>query len=447
VAALAGFFIAYFEGRLSRSVGVRAETERGGRRHSGARGAVLLGLMGVLLWEYRVAPLPHELADPAADPVDVWLARQPEDFAVVHVPIGTGRNAWTETEYMLGSTLHWKALVNGYARNVPTAYRYLTATPPLGAEFMRRLRAGFPVRYLLVHEDRLAGRDQRARLRGLLSHGDDAVFVDQFGYTFVFAMPHEGTGPPAGTDEAQPPFDFAFRREVGIEELSGKRGIELEVRGSQLAVEREVIAVAGWNEQRTVARMSDTWERVRTDFPEGHVDTLGDDVGAFELDAYTLVPVGETGAQVAAEFTIDAQQQEVALGLRDRVFHESAGPALVAHRLEEFGTGLVETRTFSPTAAGAADLRGYLTSIPAGTLVAFSARFVPSRRMDDDAREALRLIGVEVQAGEEVSIMVALGRRGAAPGTALRDAHHVHAFIDLEGWPTPVFQVRNFSLF
>lgn len=441
VAALVGFALAHFERRWW-----RAAASQNGVAVRRRWGVALVVLVAALVWEFRVWPLQHHSVDPAAGLDDVWLAEQPGDFAVVHTPIETGRDASQETAYMLGSTLHWKKLVNGYLRFAPPDYRDLAATPQLSPEFFRRLRAGFPVRYLLVHEDRLADDEQRAQFRRLLGSDDDAVFVTQLGYTLVFEVPRDGASAAVHRAAAEGRFGFDFRREYSAEQLSESAGVRFSVKGSRLAATDTVVVLAGWGERKEVVEVTDSWREVRIEVPPVSVGSPRDDPGAFELVGYTLRPVGETGAQVVSGFTIDAGALGTTLGVRDRVFHDTGELGLLVHRLEDFGHGVVETRRFAPTAAGAAQMHEYVQGLPEGALTAVSATFESFRVLDPDAVGALRLIGAAPPKNEETLLFVALGVRGADPGTALQHVHHTRAYIDIEA-PTPVLQVRQMSLY
>jgi len=438
VAALAGFALAFVERRWA-----RARPVAGFRR---AWGVVLLVLLAVLVWEYRVWPLRHFPADPAADPADVWLAQQPGDFAIVHAPIETGPAALQETAYMLGSTLHWKKMVNGYLRFAPLEYRDLAATPQLGPEFFRLLRAGFPVRYMLVHEDRLAGEEQWARFEALLRPNDNATFLQQFGYTTVFDMPREG----ADAAPAEAGFGLSFRRDYSAAELAVANGVQFALRGSELAVTDRVIALAGWGERKEVVEITVAWRETRVALPAAGGGAITADLdgssGAFEIWGHVLRPVGETGEWVVSGFVFDAARRGTTLGVGERPFYGSDSPALIAHRLERYGRGVLETRSFAPTAEGTAQMSAYLQGLPEGTLTAVSAHFGDFRVLGAELLDAFRLIGATPPAVREVQLVVALGVRGAEAGTALHHAHHTDASIHIDG-PTPVLQVRGISLY
>jgi len=451
VAAMAGFAIAHFEQRWGRAISAA--------RSSAIRpawGVVLLALVAAIGWEYRVAPLRHFPAGPAADPADVWLAEQAGDFAVMHAPLEKDENAGQETAYMLGSTLHWKQLVNGYLRYAPLDYRALADTPQLGPEFFRQVRAGFPIRYLLVHEDRLGNEEQRVQLRRLLPPNDDAVFVTQLGYTTVFEVPGDGAAGVDITARNEEGLGFDFRREYSADRLADSTGVRFDLRGSHLAATTRVIALAGWGERKEVIEVTDSWQEVRIEVPSvsvgpapgepGAEDSPPDDPGPFELWGHTLVPVGATGAFVVSGFTVDNGRQGTGLGVYARVFDDSTEPGLIVHWLEDFGHAVVESRRYPPTAAGASQMHEYMQGLPDGVLTAVLARFDDFRVLDPDAMSAFRLIGAAPADNDETIFFVALGVRGAEPGSALQDEHHNRAVIDIEG-PTPVLQVREIGLY
>jgi hypothetical protein len=106
-------------------------------------------------------------------PVDRWLAEQPGEPPVVHLPIlgidGTfKRPAYHESIYMVRSTRHWKPLVNGYAGIEPAPYQRLRALArsfPSG-EFLDALRQ-IGTRYVILHRGGY-GPNQWARIEAAL---------------------------------------------------------------------------------------------------------------------------------------------------------------------------------------------------------------------------------------------------------------------------------------
>jgi hypothetical protein len=414
-----------------------ARVERRWRGAPATRRVALALLLVVLVWEFRVWPMRHFVVDPAADPADTWLAEQPGDFAVVHAPIETGRDALQETAYMLGSTLHWKELVNGYLRYAPLPYRDLAQSPQLSEEFFRKLRAGFPVRYLLVHEDRLTDA-QWVETRRLLARNDDAAFVTQLGYTLVFDVlggDYPAPPPPEGA------FGLEFRRPYTAQELATGSNVELAIRGAQTPPTDAVIALAGWGEDKQIVEVTDAWKQVSVPVPQ----QLGSPLPPFEVLGHTLAPVGETGERVMSGFTIEASRRGSAVGVGARVFNALRAPAILVHRLERYGNGELQRRRFEPTPEDAAEMLRYLEQLPPGELVAVSIVLEDFAPLPPDTVRALRLIGVEPPADETVLLVAVLGVSGAPPGSALQSFHHTRAFVDIQG-PVPVLQVRDIAL-
>jgi hypothetical protein len=115
------------------------------------------------LAETLIVPIPMpewtKIIDTRKEPPPVyrWLAAQPGEPAIVHLPMldvyGLERRPkYHESVYMVYSTLHWKPLANGYAGIEPAAYvrlRNLARGFP-SQEFVDALRAA-GVRYVVLH--------------------------------------------------------------------------------------------------------------------------------------------------------------------------------------------------------------------------------------------------------------------------------------------------------
>ena len=409
-----------------------AALSRGRRRATAA--IALAVVVAVTVWEFRVWPLPHEITDPGQDPADHWLATQEGDFGVVHVPLQAGRQPWRETQYMLGSTLHWKRLVNGYSGFFPGDYVDLVAAAPLGPEFFRILREEFPVRYMVVHDDWLANEAQHARLRRLLGPNDDAGLVYRSGHSYVFTVPRDresGAG---------------VRRRYAAEQLEGKQGVRFLIRAPEDESHDGVVVTAGWGDQIEIIEPGETWQGGRLPFPGGFVAGLNGSPGAFEVRAHALVPLGQTGALIAAGVTLDVQDDGSGLGIDNRWLHQSDAPGYHVHVIEGFGAVTPATTFFPPTGAGGLDLLDRVAGLAAGTVVAVTIGLDDWRPLDDAVAEALRLIGGNPPVGEELAKIVVLGQRGAEPGQALQHVHHKWAVLDIEG-SSPTIELLGISLY
>jgi hypothetical protein len=116
-------------------------------------GAGTLGGLGALaVLEAWAVPMPLMTVPMGPGPADRWLAAQPGLEAVVVLPMYEPHAARQESLRLLGSTAHWRPLVNGYAGvfppDYPAAVVVLNAFPAPAA--VARLRA-IHVRYVVVH--------------------------------------------------------------------------------------------------------------------------------------------------------------------------------------------------------------------------------------------------------------------------------------------------------
>lgn len=420
VGVLAGFALSWLLSRLP------------ARR--GWRGAAVLIVLSITVWEYRTWPLPHAEADPAVDPIYDWLAEKPGDFAVLHAPLQPGNLPWRETRFMLGSTRHWKRLVNGYSGFFPPDYEELTQTGTLTPEFFKLLRSDFPVRYLLVHDDWLVNEDQHARLQRLLRRNGAATFIEQVGRTYVFEVPRDkGRG-------------SYVRRRFTADQLSDKEGIQFLVRSPQVAADETVIVLAGWGLETKIVEVGVDWEGARVEMPRGFYEALGGKPGSFELRAHKLVPLGETGALIASGFIADVQQGGAGVGLEATWFYRTDKVGLQVHTLERYGTRLAATEEFPATGAGAVAFRDYIASLTPDTIVALTIATGEWRPLAAATIEGIRLIGGDPFAADAMSQMVVVGRKGASRGQALLHENSKWASVVIDV-PSPSVELIGIGLY
>jgi hypothetical protein len=119
----------------------------------GWRGGALGVLGGLAVLEAWAVPLPLVGVPPWPGPADRWLAAQLRGAgAVLVLPMYEARAVHLESLRLLGSTAHWRPLVNGYAGVFPAEHvgdiRLLNTFPAPAA--VARLRA-IHVRYVVVH--------------------------------------------------------------------------------------------------------------------------------------------------------------------------------------------------------------------------------------------------------------------------------------------------------
>ncbi len=412
VGALAGFALSWLLHRLP------------ARR--GWSGILVLVVLSLSVWEYRTWPLPHEEADPSADPIYGWLAAKPGDFAVLHAPMRPGNQPWRETRFMLGSTRHWKRLVNGYSGFFPADYDNLTEAGTLTPEFFKLLRSDFPVRYLLVHDDWLSNEEQHARLRGLLQPNDDVTFIEQVGYTYVFDVLR---------DKARGSY---VRRRFTAEQLRDREGIQFLVRDPTLAADEATIVLAGWGPETEIVEVGADWEGARVEMPQGFYQALDGKPGNFAIRVHQLVPLGRTGALIASGFTADAHEDGAGVGLDDNWFHQTDRPGLQVHILERYGTRVSATEEFPPTVAGAVAFRDYIALLAPDTVVALTIGGGEWSPLEAATIEGIRMIGGNPPANQAISQIVVVGRKGAGLGQALMNESHQWAFVNIEAPSRPL---------
>jgi len=134
-----------------------------------------------------LAPLPATLAMGSATPaVYRFAARLPPASVLLELPIG---EVAFETRYMFYSTLHWRALVNGYSGGVPVEYGLwaeqlsdATEVPDAAWRAVLASRAT----HIVVHEGSYTGDQGRGISDFVRAHGGRELAV--FGSDRVFAV-------------------------------------------------------------------------------------------------------------------------------------------------------------------------------------------------------------------------------------------------------------------
>jgi hypothetical protein len=146
--------------------GVAALQRRAGPR---AARAVVAGAAGLGVLEAWPAPLGLEPVPAPGQAVHAWLAAAPRPGPVVVLPMWRPPEEYREAARLLGSTAHWRPLVNGYASFFPRGHWETVETLSLfpAPPALARLRL-LGVRYVVVHPGE-APRPERARLEAALA--------------------------------------------------------------------------------------------------------------------------------------------------------------------------------------------------------------------------------------------------------------------------------------
>jgi hypothetical protein len=169
------------------------------------RGVALIALGGFAVLEVWAVPLKLRTVPLSPGPADRWLATRPGAEAVLVLPMYEPRVSHLESLRLLGSTAHWRPLVNGYAGELPPDYvadvAVLNTFPAPAA--VARLRA-IHVRYAVVHLGQYPA-EPRARLAAALARPPPGVTrVATFPHTEIFEIGPEdvqGSGETGRVDE------------------------------------------------------------------------------------------------------------------------------------------------------------------------------------------------------------------------------------------------------
>jgi hypothetical protein len=150
-----------------------------------------IALLGLLFFEYRTYSLESVFPEaPAASPAHVWLAREKLEGAILVLPIHEGSEILRESLAMYHSTAHFQPLVNGYSGWWPNDYWELVGRlrhfPT--ARSLRFLRERAPVRYVVVHYDRIPEPRRRELERGMERYRASMPVVFRLGDEVVYEI-------------------------------------------------------------------------------------------------------------------------------------------------------------------------------------------------------------------------------------------------------------------
>ena len=157
-----------------------------------ARPYAAVGLVGLVLLEYWVAPL-RLIGYPTQAPQLYVFLRQLPDGVVAHFPLPRGPGLpGQDPQYLFGSTFHWKPVVNGYSGYYPPTYirrlRAMAKFPdPRTLAYLREEK----VRYLVIHEAYYKDRSELgAIILGLQSQNLNplARLQDGYGTAVIFQL-------------------------------------------------------------------------------------------------------------------------------------------------------------------------------------------------------------------------------------------------------------------
>jgi hypothetical protein len=92
---------------------------------------------------------------PPTPPVYTWLAKQPDNFAILELPYAPPGLEWQNGSYVYWSTVHWHGVVDAYSGFAPPTYPALAAIlKGFPDELSREALTLRHVRYVIIHHDR-----------------------------------------------------------------------------------------------------------------------------------------------------------------------------------------------------------------------------------------------------------------------------------------------------
>jgi hypothetical protein len=150
-----------------------------------------IALLGFLLIEYRTYSLESAFPEaPADSAAHFWLSREKAKGAVLVLPIHEGREILKESLAMYHSTAHFQPLLNGYSGWWPNDYWELVGRlrhfPT--ARSLRFLLERAPVRYVVVHYDRIPEPRRLELERGMERYRESMPMVFRLGDEAVYEI-------------------------------------------------------------------------------------------------------------------------------------------------------------------------------------------------------------------------------------------------------------------
>ncbi len=404
-------------------------------------------LMLFLVYEYGSGPMSLTKVPGPMPDVYRWLGEQPGDFAVLELPFA--RAAPRESIRMRWSLIHGKRLVNGYSgwgpplyNGIQQAVRFLPAGRAIA--HLRRI----PFRYLLVHQGQPGMRNQ-ALADGLLRNQGMLRFVGWFGGTAVFENRNTISGQTAiriyPTRELRGAvFGFEARR------LSRTRGL------------RERLSVTVDGETLATFRLRRNWRHFEVEVPPAREL---EEVRQVEF-RYSYRPEEPTRNEIPgltdsfpADLSLRAASRRS--GNISRLFSTIS---VDGRNLTSFARGynllvinpqtgnVIDHRRFDTrdNPGASHSLAEFIRAVPEGHYVAGITCYYAGRSLTPEAAAALRSLGClggDALLAREARNHAFVGRKGAAPGTALEATGNSDISLDVgrdqEGLG---FRLRNLEL-
>jgi hypothetical protein len=362
------------------------------RRLQGSARMAVAALVVVLVNVELFAPMPRMPRVPRVPDVYEWLRHAPEG-AVVELPVH--RNVIG----LYWSLFHLQPLVQGYGLVEPPAYSRLADDDALSPAMVEHIRSFFHARYIVVDRTKYTGASDAALSARIAENGAVLTRVAAAGGREVYEI----VGPSRGA-----PVLRAYRPWM----VEHARGVSID---AELDPVRDGVphVVQVWGNGRLLA--SEPWHAgvVRGNIFAPLPDDRAQGVNIEVLGDYFTTP---------AEIAIDALPRSTRLQIGGHVWGCRMGYTLAVvapdGRVDE-----VRTYNTSWDEQASHALASRIRAIPEGWTAAVATNYDASRALTADAVEALATLGMVTDLRGRFRVNHAgIGRKGAAPGTAVEQA-------------------------
>jgi hypothetical protein len=375
----------------------------------------------LVLVEYLPRPLAYDVIRwNKPPPAYGWLARQPGDFAIVEWP---SWHEFPDATYGMWSLLHGKRLVNGSSGFDPPftqeVRRALGRLPD--PEALARIRSIYPLRFLIVHLDRLESA-QRERWEQIGRTPPAGLRVArEFGGTLAFAVE---PGPERGRD---------WERTFSTDLVAARPHARVRVAVSPGTPDIDAAVDVTFN-GRPLTRLAleSTPQELRVRLPPPYPKA---DRNVLRLEfSYRLRPhvsadpryrIGGTGVHSPVDLAVTSAGKAQGWVASITVNGTELSPNLRGYNVivVDPRSGRVTDRDVFDTflqRTESARLAELIRRIPAGAIVAAAIRDDGVGQLTDEAVQALRSLGGKVDPRGTLFVShLLIGVKGAVPGTAI----------------------------
>jgi hypothetical protein len=403
----------------------------------------------ILLVEYLPVPLRYDVIRwDQPPPVYPWLAGQPGDFAVAEWPSGP---ELPDATLGMWSLLHGKRLVNGssgfdppFTGEVRAALARLPDSRSLG-----ELRTIYPLRYLLVHLDRLPDPEQRTAWERLVeAPPPDLRVAGRFGGSVALAL----------TSDAETSRRWARTFSTDLVARHPRARVEVALAREDPEIRPRVdVALNGRHRLELAPSAAPVDLDVPLPPPYPRVDR---NVLTLEL-TYRVEPrvtadarylIGGTGVHSPADLVVTSAGKE-----HGWMASIEVNGTEVARNFRGYNVAVVDPRsgrvdrrdvfdTFADPSESAR-LAAFVDGVPAGWIVAAAIRDDGVAQLGDDAVRAFRTLGARLDPRGALFVShLLIGVKGAAPGTAIEAVGPVKLRRVVGRDRGPLLVTRNFRL-